>query len=169
MPEKTLDAKVMYKGKEYVRVGSTGFIDNDGYYHLKGRDSRYYIISTLNKVYCDRIQLLMSSIDVIDSVAVVKKKDDDKLYTAKAYVVLKNGVQPSEEIKNHILEECKKPLTIYGTDEVSQLNDYEIPESIDFVPFIPKTKADKVDYTTLEEFAWQEAVSQHKRLALKLD
>ena len=74
-----------------------------------------------------------------------------------------------EEIKNHILEECKKPLTIYGTDEVSQLNDYEIPESIDFVPFIPKTKADKVDYTTLEEFAWQEAVSQHKRLALKLD
>ena len=169
MPEKTLDAKVMYKGKEYVRVGSTGFIDNDGYYHLKGRDSRYYIISTLNKVYCDRIQLLMSSIDVIDSVAVVKKKDNDKLYTAKAYVVLKNGVQPSEEIKNHILEECKKPLTIYGTDEVSQLNDYEIPESIDFVPFIPKTKADKVDYTTLEEFAWQEAVSQHKRLALKLD
>ena len=169
MPEKTLDAKVMYKGKEYVRVGSTGFIDNDGYYHLKGRDSRYYIISTLNKVYCDRIQLLMSSIDVIDSVAVVKKKDNDKLYTAKAYVVLKNGVQPSEEIKKHILEECKKPLTIYGTDELSQLNDYEIPESIDFVPFIPKTKADKVDYTTLEEFAWQEAVSQHKRLALKLD
>ena len=160
MPEKTLDAKVMYKGKEYVRVGSTGFIDNDGYYHLKGRDSRYYIISTLNKVYCDRIQLLMSSIDVIDSVAVVKKKDNDKLYTAKAYVVLKNGVQPSEEVKKYILEECKKPLTIYGTDEVSQLNDYEIPESIDFVPFIPKTKADKVDYTTLEEFAWQEAVSE---------
>ena len=83
--------------------------------------------------------------------------------------MLKNGVQPSEKIKNHILEECKKPLTIYGTDEVSQLNDYEIPESIDFVPFIPKTKADKVDYTTLEEFAWQEAVSQQKRLALKLD
>ena len=74
--------------------------------------------------------------------------------------MLKNGVHPSEEIKNHILEECKKPLTIYGTDEVSQLNDYEIPESIDFVPFIPKTKADKVDYTTLEEFAWQEAVSE---------
>ena len=36
----------------------------------------------------------MSTIDVIDSVAVVKKPDDELLFTAKAYVVLKNGILP---------------------------------------------------------------------------
>lgn len=154
-PELTKDAKFTYKGKEFVKTGTIGFLDEEGYFHLTGRESRFYIMSTLNKVYCDRIQLLMSTIDVIDSVAVVKKPDEELLYTAKAYVVLKKGILPTKETEEYIKEKCNQTL-ILNNGEETQLKPYEIPASIDFVDTLPRTAADKLNYPYLEEFAAQE-------------
>ena len=154
-PELTKEAKFTYKGKEFVKTGTIGFLDEEGYFHLTGRESRFYIMSTLNKVYCDRIQLLMSTIDVIDSVAVVKKPDDELLFTAKAYVVLKNGILPTKETEAYIKEKCNQNL-ILNTGEETQLKPYEIPTSIDFIDVLPRTEADKINYTELEALAAQE-------------
>lgn len=166
-PELTKEAKFIYKGKEFVKTGTIGFLDEEGYFHLTGRESRFYIMSTLNKVYCDRVQLLMSTIDVIDSVAVVKKPDDELLFNAQAYVVLKNGILPTKETEEYIKEKCNQTL-ILNTGEETQLKPYEIPTSIDFIDVLPRTEADKINYTELEALAAQEYENEKsKKKALK--
>ena len=151
--EKTINAFITFNGEKYFKTGTRGFIDKDGYFTLTGRDSRYYIISTLNKIYCDRVQNIISTIDIIDSCAVVQKPDKDKLYTGKAYIVLKNGIKPSAEILEYIKEKCHEQLLITETGEKVQLKEYEIPSDFAFIKKLPKTKADKIDYSVLENDA----------------
>ncbi|MDO5556551.1 MAG: class I adenylate-forming enzyme family protein [Clostridia bacterium] len=165
-PELTEKAKFYYKGKEYFRTGTRGFLDKDGYFTLTGRDSRFYIISTLNKIYCDYVQNIMSIIDIVDACAVVKKPNDEMLYTGKAFVVLKDGIVPTDEIKDYILSQCALQLTS-SNGEKFQLKPYEIPTSIEFVKELPRTQADKIDYPILEHFA-NEEYEKEKGKAKKL-
>lgn len=151
-PLETNQTKFMYKGKLFYKTGNRGILYEDGYFELTGRDSRFYIISTLNKIYCDRVQTLMSYIDEIEDVAFVGKENNDLLYVGVAYIVLKKGIEPTEETKRKILEKCSKTLTSpYGDNQ--QLKEYEIPAVIEFVDKLPRTKADKIDYKNLEEKA----------------
>ena len=157
-PLETVMSKFCYNKKIYFKTGTRGILYEDGYFKLTGRDSRYYIMSTLNKVYCDRVQLLMSYIDEIEDVAFVQKPDDDLLYVGVAYVVLKNKYKESDEMKKIIFEKCKNVL-ISPNGEQEQLKENEIPVEIVFVPELPKTKADKINYKPLLEDA--------KKLVLK--
>ena len=160
-PELTEDAKFYYNGKEYFKTGTRGILDKEGYFTLTGRTSRFYIISTLNKIYCDYVQNIISLIDIIETCAVVKKPNDEMLYTGKAFVVLKPGVEPTEETRNYILNKCASQLTS-TLGETFQLKSYEIPTSIDFVDKLPRTKADKIDYSSLEKIANDEYNNEKK-------
>lgn len=165
--EMTKNTKFMYKGVEYYKTGNMGTLDNEGYFTLTGRSSRYYIRSDLNKVYLEHIQNVIALIDVVDSVVVVPKPDKDLLFTNKAYVVLKDGVMPTKEISDYILDMCYKPIINNITGETIQLKPYEVPESITFLDAIPRTKADKADYKLLEELAKEEAEHKTKKRELK--
>ena len=162
----TLSTKFMYKGTEYYKTGNMGILDEDGYFTLTGRSSRYYISSDLNKVYLEHIQNVISLIDVVDSVVVVPKPDRDLLFTNKAYVVLKDGVLPTKEVSDYILDMCNRAFVNSTTGDVIQLKPYEIPESITFLDAIPKTRADKADYRLLEEMAKKEVDVKIKKREL---
>ncbi len=151
-PTETKNVKFIHNGRLYFKTGTRGILTKDGYFKLTGRDCRYYIMSTLNKVYCDRVQMLMSYIDEVEDVAFVPKPDDDMLYVGIAYVVLKKGLIPNEEIKNKIYQKCKGIL-VSPNGEDCQLKENEIPADIVFVNELPRTKADKIDYNELEEKA----------------
>lgn len=158
------ETKFVYKGIEYYKTGNMGILDTDGYFTLTGRSSRYYIRSDLNKVYLEHIQNVISLIDVVDSCCIVPKKDKDLLFTNKAYVVLKDGVLPSLEVSDYIMNMCYKPLYNSVTGEMVQLKPFEVPESITFLDVLPRTKADKVDYTFLENMAKNEVKIKKKEL-----
>lgn len=158
------ETKFVYKGIEYYKTGNMGILDTDGYFTLTGRSSRYYIRSDLNKVYLEHIQNVISLIDVVDSCCVVPKEDKDLLFTNKAYVVLKDGILPSLEVSDYIMNMCYKPLYNSVTGEMVQLKPFEVPESITFLDVLPKTKADKVDYTFLENMAKNEVKIKKKEL-----
>lgn len=158
------ETKFVYKGIEYYKTGNMGILDTDGYFTLTGRSSRYYIRSDLNKVYLEHIQNVISLIDVVDSCCVVPKEDKDLLFTNKAYVVLKDGVLPSLEVSDYIMNMCYKPLYNSVTGEMVQLKPFEVPESITFLDVLPRTKADKVDYTFLENMANNEVKIKKKEL-----
>lgn len=162
--EMTKNTKFMYKSNEYYKTGNMGILDEKGYFTLTGRSSRYYIRSDLNKVYLEHIQNVISLIDVVDSVVVVPKPDKDLLFTNKAYVVLKDGVLPTKEVSDYILDMCYKPLVNKVTGETIQLKPFEVPESITFLDTIPRTKADKADYKLLEELAKEEVELKEKKL-----
>lgn len=158
------ETKFVYKGIEYYKTGNMGILDTDGYFTLTGRSSRYYIRSDLNKVYLEHIQNVISLIDVVDSCCVVPKEDKDLLFTNKAYVVLKDGVLPSLEVSDYIMNMCYKPLYNSVTGEMVQLKPFEVPKSITFLDVLPRTNADKVDYTFLENMAKNEVKIKKKEL-----
>lgn len=149
-PELTKEAKFIYKGREYIRTGTNGRLLFDGSFELTGRASRLYIISSLNKVYCDHVQQVLNAIDCVKMSAVVKKDDTDNLYVGHAFIILKDGITESEEVKQIILEQCKNEIVIQSGEKVI-LKPYEIPEDITFVDKFPYTMADKIDYGKLEE------------------
>ena len=130
---------------------------------MVGRASRFFIINTLNKVYCELVQKVVSSIDVVDSCAIVPKPNAEKLYESKAYVVLKEGVKASKEIENYIIEKSKKPFLDINTSEETILNDYEIPASVTFLDKLPRTdSAEKIAYEKLKDEALEEYNQEQK-------
>lgn len=165
--EKTKETKFKYKGREYYKTGNIGTLDENGYFILTGRSSRYYIRSDLNKVYLGHIQSFVSLIDVVEACCVVPKPDKDLLFTNKVYIVLKDGIMPTKEISDYIMSECYKPIYNSAAGETIQLKPYEVPESIEFLDELPLTKADKVNYTLLEEMAKEEANTKIKKKELK--
>ena len=60
----TGEIMIDYKGEKYYMTGNVGYLDKDRYFTLVGRASRFFIINTLNKVYCELVQSVVSNIDV---------------------------------------------------------------------------------------------------------
>lgn len=154
-PELTKRAKIVVNGKNYVATGMFGRLDNDGYFTLTGRQSRFYIISTLNKVYLDYVQGVISNFPCVKDCAVVKvDTNDGSLAANKAYIVLdESKMLDNKDFTSQILDLCLKPIKMVNGDVV-QLKEYEIPAYIEFVNALPRRKGtEKVDYQLLEQKA----------------
>jgi acyl-coenzyme A synthetase/AMP-(fatty) acid ligase len=152
-PELTAETKFMKNGKEYYITGAMGKIDKQGYFTITGRQSRFYIMSSLNKVYLDNVQGIISTFDCVKDCAVVKVPDEEKLYVNKAYIVLNENYPNSEEMKELINQKFYLP-TISSSGEKVQLKPYEIPTYIEFIEEMPRLSgSEKIDYKYLEEDA----------------
>ena len=164
--ELTEEAMIEFNGKKYYKTGNIGHLSEDGYFTLVGRSSRFFIINTLNKVYCELVQNIISQIDVVDSCAIVPKPNQEQLFESKAYVVLKPGIEPSQEIIDYIKEKAFEPyIDSYG-NSVS-LKSYEVPYTITFLDKLPRTDADKVNYEFLKAEAEKEYKEENKSRILK--
>ena len=151
----TQEVMTTYKGKQYYRTGNYGYLDEDRYFHMVGRASRFFIVYTLNKVYCELVQNVVSSIEEVESCAVVPQPDKDMLFVSKAYVVLKQGYTASHEMEKKIIEASRRTITDSTGQEVT-LKDYEIPKSVTFLDSLPRTQADKIDYELMKKMAEEE-------------
>ena len=148
-PESTKRCKFKRNGKTFFRTGTLGFIDDDGYFTPTDRKSRFYIRSTGHKVYLDNVQNVICGIDDrIADVAVVKLPDNDELFINKAYIVLAEGVESTEELKEELYNK------ILDQGFTSKLKEYELPRGIEFIETLPrKAGTEKIDYSVLEEMA----------------
>ena len=152
----TVEIMIDYKGKKYYMTGNIGFLDKDRYFTLIGRASRFFIINTLNKVYCELVQSVVSNIDVVDSCAIVPKPNEESLFECKAYVVLKDGYSPSEEMERYIIDKSRD-VYVDANGEETILKDYELPASVTFLDKLPRTDmAEKIDYEHLKRLAEEE-------------
>lgn len=153
----TEETKFLYKGREYIHTGMMGTLDEEGYFTITGRASRFYINSDLNKIYLERVQNIISLIDGVESCIAVPKPDDEKLFTCKAYIVPVRGIAVDDSFRAYLKSEFYKPLTDINGEEV-QLKPYEIPESFDLIEKLPRSagKGDKIDIAFLEEMARKE-------------
>lgn len=143
--ELTNEVKFKKNNREYYITGTLGIIDENGYLTITGRQSRFYIKSSLNKVYCDHIQSVISTFDEVKECAVVKVPDRDELYVNKAYIVLNEGYECTEDMIRGINDKCLNN---------GNLKPYEIPSYIEVIDDIPRiTSSEKVDYNALEKDA----------------
>lgn len=165
-PELTQESKILKNGREYYNTGTLGIIDEQGYFTVTGRQSRFYIMSSLNKVYCDNVQNIISTFDCVRDCAVVKVPDDENLYVNKVYIVLNDGYDQTEEMKEIINNQFYLP-TKFSTGNTVQLKPYEIPTYIEFIETLPRiTGSEKVDYQFLEKDAI-EKLRKQKTKSLK--
>lgn len=126
-------------GNLWLHTGDLGYMDEDGFVYYKQRMKRLIIVSGIN-VYPSQVENAIDAHpDVLLSCA-VGVPDPYKMHVVKAFVVLRQGVEPSDKIKEEIIENCKKNVSRYG-----------VPREIEFRTELPKTLVGKVAYRVLEE------------------
>ena len=126
-------------GNVWLHTGDLGTMDEDGFIYYKQRLKRLIIVSGVN-VYPSQVENTIDAHpDVLLSCA-IGIPDPYKIHKVKAFVVLRPGVEPSDKIKEEILEHCRKNISKYA-----------MPREIEFRTELPKTLVGKVAYRKLEE------------------
>lgn len=161
-PKLTAESKFKRNGKEYFKTGTMGFLDEEGYFTITSRQSRFYITSSLNKVYCDHIQNFISRFSCVKDCAVVKVPDEENLYANKAYIVLNEGYEKSDAMIG-CLHQLFKTSVENANGKTVQLKDYEMPTYIEFIDTLPRREGtEKIDYPTLEQDALKETIGKKR-------
>ena len=154
-PELTSQNKVTYNGKEYMLTGAIGFLDEEGYFHMTRRASRFYIKADSNKVYLEHLQIIMDGIDVVDECVAVQRPNDEELFDTKVFVKLRDGIEPTDEVKNYIYAKLESGFS--PSESTRPLKSFEIPASMEFVSQIKRTQdSEKLDFRFYEEEAKKE-------------
>lgn len=100
---------------------------------------RMLIVSGYN-VYPSHVEeIIMNHKDVL-LCGVVGLPHPYKVQVPKAYIVLKNGIKATPQIKKDIKEHCQKNLAAYM-----------VPKEFEFRASLPKTMIGKVNYRELEK------------------
>ena len=116
----------------FYAVGDAATIDEDGYIRVIGRTDDVMNVSGYRIGTADVESALVSHPSVAEA-AVIGKPDEIKGESIKAFVILRVGSEPSEDLK--------KALKLHVRTELSPI---AMPAEIDFVPSLPKTRSGKI-------------------------
>lgn len=128
-------------GNVWLHTGDLGKMDEDGFVYFKQRIKRMIITSGYN-VYPSQIENILDAHPKVQMSCVIGVKDPYKMQKVKAFIVLRDGIKPSEDIRQELHEYCKK-----------NVEKYALPYQIEFREELPKTLVGKVAYTVLEKEA----------------
>ena len=137
--EKTL--RRLADGNIWLYTGDLGRMDEDGYVYFSQRMKRM-IISNGYNIYPSRIENALDGCEEVAYSCVIGVKDPRRMQRVRAYVVLNEGYEPSEETKMSIMEQLAVHVASYA-----------LPKEIIFKESMPKTLVGKVAYRVLEEEA----------------
>lgn len=136
-PEKTKEAFI----GEYFTVGDMAYKDEDGFFYLVDRKQNMIITGGEN-VYPSEVENVVTSHPAVKEICVIGVPDPKWGETIKAIVVLHDGFQESDPLKEDIIEFCRDKMA-----------GYKRPRSVDFILFddIPRTATGKVIYGSLRD------------------
>ena len=126
-------------GLTWVYTGDLGTMDKEGFVYFRGRAKRMIISSGYN-VYPAQMENILDGNEMVHMSCVIGLPDSYKMQKVKAFVVLKPGYEPSDEIWLKLMAYCKKHVAKYA-----------MPCDIEFRDSLPKTLVGKVAYRILEE------------------
>jgi len=106
--------------------------DDDGYFVYAGRSDDMLKVSGLY-VSPAEVEAALVSHEAVLEAAVVGRADDNQLIKPQAFVVLKEGSLPCEELKVALQQHIK-----------DRLAPYKYPRWIEFIPELPKTATGKI-------------------------
>ncbi|QWC00533.1 acyl--CoA ligase [Mycoplasmatota bacterium] len=136
-PLSTNNTMFTYQGKQWVKTGDLGFIDEEGYIHFKQRLKR--IIKVLGiPVLPAEIENLLMSYEEVSEVAAISIPDEQKGSVVKLFIVWKDKSNKISfnDIKSMIKE---------------NISPYAVPKLMVEMDELPKTQIGKTDVLSLEK------------------
>jgi len=113
-------------------TGDIGFVDKDGYFWIQGRADDVMNIAG-HRIGTAEIESALVSHEAVVEAGVIGKPHPIKGESAKAFVILKKGFEPSDEL----IASLKKQIR-------TNLGPIAIVDEIDFVDKLPKTRSGKI-------------------------
>lgn len=121
--EKT--AEIMRDG--FYRTGDVAMVDEDGYYTYVGRADDVFKASDY-RISPFELESVLIEHDLVAEAAVVPSPDPVRLAVPKAFVMLVDGHQPSEEVALSILQHCRKHLAPFK--RIRRLEFTDLPKTV---------------------------------------
>ena len=141
-PQETADTlRRHYDGRIWLHTGDLGHMDQDGFVYFRQRMKRMIISSGFN-VYPSQLENIIDGHEKVLLSCVIGVKDAYRMQRVRAYVVPMPGVEPSDALRQELMEYCAKRIAKYA-----------MPREIVFRAELPKTLVGKVAYRVLEEEA----------------
>lgn len=122
---------------KWLHTGDIGSIDKNGLLYYRSRLKRM-IISNGYNIYPSYIEELLSKNEYVFQSAIIGVPHKDKGEIAKAFIVLKEGVKLTADVKRSINKYLKQNLASYA-----------IPSEIEYVEGLPMTLVGKISYKDL--------------------
>ena len=136
--------RTLSDGNVWLYTGDLGHMDEDGYVYFKQRIKRMIITNGYN-VYPGQIENVIDGVDEVAYSCVIGVKDPRRMQRVRAYVVLMDGIEGTEQLKEKIMERLRQYVAGYA-----------LPREIIFRDELPKTLVGKVAFRLLEEEADRE-------------
>ena len=145
-PEETANTLQTHAdGRLWLHTGDLGYMDADGFVYFRQRIKRMIITSGYN-VYPSQLENIIDGHEKVLLSCCIGIPDAYRGQKIRAYVVPMPGVEPTEELKQEILEHCSQHIAKYA-----------LPRELVWRTELPKTLVGKVAYRVLEEEAAREA------------
>jgi acetyl-CoA synthetase len=140
-----------FKNGWYI-CGDRASIDEDGYYWFVGRDDD--VINTGGHLVGPfEIESALLEHEAVAESAVVGKPDPINMEVVKAFVALKAGFEPSKMLDLEIMNFIRKKLSPLA-----------MPQEIEFVASLPKTRSGKIMRRLLRAKEWGEEIGDTSTL-----
>ncbi len=140
------DTERVFGGK-WFRTGDAASADADGYYWYEGRADDL-IIAAGYRIGPFEVESACLEHPAVAEAAAVASPDERRGHVVKAFIVLANGFEPSDELSKEISAHVR-----------SRLSAYAYPRKIEFVADLPKTLTGKIRRIELRQ-AEEEAAAR---------
>jgi long-chain acyl-CoA synthetase len=107
--------------------------------YFRQRIKRMIISSGFN-VFPSQLESVIESHESVQISCVIAVPDEHKMQRIKAFIVLRDGLEPTGEIKASIMEHCKRNFAKYA-----------MPREFEYRKELPRTLIGKVAYLELEK------------------
>lgn len=124
-------------GKTWLHTGDIGYMNEEGLVFFETRLKRMIVSSGYN-IYPQYIEKIIMSHPAVLTSTVIGIPHAYKKQVAKAYIVLRENFDDTEELREDIKKYCEKSISKYA-----------LPYEYEYVDDIPKTKVGKVAFTKL--------------------
>ena len=139
-PEETANTlKVHEDGLTWLHTGDLGHMDEEGWVYFKLRIKRM-IVSNGYNIYPSQLENIIDAHPNVSVSTVIGIPHPYKREVAKAFIVLKDGIEPTDEVKQNIYNYCKQNSAKYA-----------LPKEFEYRDELPKTLVNKVDVIRLRE------------------
>ena len=134
-PEATRDKFI----GDWMVTGDQGLRDEEGYVHFFGRDDDV-ITSAGYRIGPGEIEDTLLKHPAVSLAAAVGKPDELRTEIVKAFIVLKDGVEPSPDLADHIRDFVK-----------TRMSAHSYPREVEFIDELPMTTTGKIIRRLLRE------------------